>query len=406
MSSPENKNPPSLETDKDYTKAKTSVFQKSSPIDSSIKISGYDFTKGINYSEIFSSYKTMGFQASNLSKAIEIINNMIKYRLIDDPISLEEDEDYKNIEIRKKTRCTIFLGYTSNMSSCGMRDIIRYLCEYKMIDCIVTTCGGIEEDFIKCLAPFYLGDFNLKGSDLREKGLNRIGNLLVPNENYCLFEDWINPLLKEMLDKQKKKNKIYTPSKIIKFLGKKINNEKSIYYWCYKNKIPVFCPALTDGSIGDMMFFNNFRNPGFIVDILGDLVQLNKMALHAKKTGMIILGGGLIKHHICNANLMRNGADFSVYINTAQEFDGSDAGARPDEAVSWGKIKVGAQSVKVYAEVTLVFPIVVAETFAKDPKAASKLQEFENYGLEIKEKEMEMEKEKEKEKENEEGKNK
>ena len=348
----------------------------------------------------------MGFQASNLSKAIEIINNMIKYRLIDDPISLEEDEDYKNIEIRKKTRCTIFLGYTSNMSSCGMRDIIRYLCQYKMIDCIVTTCGGIEEDFIKCLAPFYLGDFTLKGSDLREKGLNRIGNLLVPNENYCLFEDWINPLLKEMLDKQKKKNKIYTPSKIIKFLGKKINNEKSIYYWCYKNKIPVFCPALTDGSIGDMMFFNNFRNPGFIVDILGDLVQLNKMALHAKKTGMIILGGGLIKHHICNANLMRNGADFSVYINTAQEFDGSDAGARPDEAVSWGKIKVGAQSVKVFAEVTLVFPIVVAETFAKDPKAASKLQEFENYGLEIKEKEMEMEKEKEKEKENEEGKNK
>ena len=406
MSSPENKNPPSLETDKDYTKAKTSVFQKSSPIDSSIKISGYDFTKGINYSEIFSSYKTMGFQASNLSKAIEIINNMIKYRLIDDPISLEEDEDYKNIEIRKKTRCTIFLGYTSNMSSCGMRDIIRYLCQYKMIDCIVTTCGGIEEDFIKCLAPFYLGDFTLRGSDLREKGLNRIGNLLVPNENYCLFEDWINPLLKEMLDKQKKKNKIYTPSKIIKFLGKKINNEKSIYYWCYKNKIPVFCPALTDGSIGDMMFFNNFRNPGFIVDILGDLVQLNKMALHAKKTGMIILGGGLIKHHICNANLMRNGADFSVYINTAQEFDGSDAGARPDEAVSWGKIKVGAQSVKVFAEVTLVFPIVVAETFAKDPKAASKLQEFENYGLEIKEKEMEMEKEKEKEKENEEGKNK
>ena len=362
-----------IETEKDYEKAKSSVFMKSSPIESSKIISGYDFNEGINYSKIFSSYSSMGFQASNLSKAIEIINNMIKYRLIDDPIEEEEDEDYKDIEIRKKTRCTIFLGYTSNMSSCGMRDIIRYLCQHKMIDCIVTTCGGIEEDFIKCLAPFYLGDFNLKGKDLREKGLNRIGNLLVPNENYCLFEDWINPLLKEMLDKQKKKNKIYTPSKIIKFLGKKINNEKSIYYWCYKNQIPVFCPAITDGSIGDMMFFNNFRNPGFIVDILGDLVQLNKMALHAKKTGMIILGGGLIKHHICNANLMRNGADFSVYINTAQEFDGSDAGARPDEAVSWGKIKVGAQSVKVFAEVTLVFPIVVAETFAKNFNEASRL---------------------------------
>ena len=44
---------------------------------------------------------------------------------------------------------------------------------------------------------------------------------------------------------------------------------------------------------------------------------------------------------------MRNGAESAVYINTAQEFDGSDAGARPDEAVSWGKIKIGADSVKV-----------------------------------------------------------
>lgn len=69
--------------------------------------------------------------------------------------------------------------------------------------------------------------------------------------------------------------------------------------------------------------------------------------MRAKRAGMIILGGGLVKHHIANACLMRNGAESAVYINTAQEFDGSDAGARPDEAVSWGKIKVGADSVKV-----------------------------------------------------------
>lgn len=80
---------------------------------------------------------------------------------------------------------------------------------------------------------------------------------------------------------------------------------------------------------------------------------------------MIILGGGVIKHHICNANLMRNGADYAVFINTGQEFDGSDAGARPDEAVSWGKIRANAKSVKVSADATLVFPLLVAETFAR-----------------------------------------
>ena len=365
------------EHDPDYEKAKESVFMKSTKLDDGDVVKGYDFNKGVDYHELFKSYKLIGFQANSMGIAIDIINNMINWKLSDEPITEDESELYLDPKIREKTRCTIFLGYTSNMASCGMRDIIRYLCEHRMVDCIVTTCGGIEEDFIKCLAPFYLGDFALKGKDLREQGLNRIGNLLVPNDNYCKFEDWITPLLNEMLNLQKTKGKIFTPSKIIKYLGKKINNKDSIYYWCAKNKIPVFCPALTDGSIGDMMFFNNFRNPGLIVDILADVVKLNKIALHAKKTGMIILGGGVIKHHICNANLMRNGADYSVYINTAQEFDGSDAGARPDEAVSWGKIKVNAKSVKIFAEVTLVFPIIVAETFARNKDKASKVHEVE-----------------------------
>lgn len=82
---------------------------------------------------------------------------------------------------------------------------------------------------------------------------------------------------------------------------------------------------------------------------LTDIRAVNSEAVHAspRKTGMIILGGGLPKHHICNANMMRNGADYAVFINTAQEFDGSDSGARPDEAVLWGKIRGSAKTVKV-----------------------------------------------------------
>lgn len=74
-----------------------------------------------------------------------------------------------------------------------------------MVDCIVTTAGGVEEDFIKCLAPTYIGDWTLKGTELRPKGINRIGNLLVPNNNYCKFEDFVMPLLDEMLEEQKSK---------------------------------------------------------------------------------------------------------------------------------------------------------------------------------------------------------
>ena len=71
------------------------------------------------------------------------------------------------------------------------------------IDCIVTTAGGVEEDFIKCLSPTYLGDFHLSGRDLRARGINRTGNLLLPNDNYCKFEDWVIPILDQLLIEQK-----------------------------------------------------------------------------------------------------------------------------------------------------------------------------------------------------------
>jgi len=138
-----------------------------------------------------------------------------------------------------------------------------------------------------------------------------------------------------------------------------------------KNDIPVFCPALTDGSLGDMLYFHSFRSPGLIIDIVQDIRNLNELARTSRKAGMIILGGGVCKHQIANAMLIRNGADFSVYINTGQEFDGSDSGARPDEAVSWGKIRAGAESVKVFADATLVFPLLVAATFARATKPES-----------------------------------
>lgn len=249
---------------------------------------------------------------------------------------------------------------------------------------IVTTAGGVEEDFIKCLGSTYLGSFTTAGATLRNQGMNRIGNLIVPNSNYCAFEDWVIPILDKMLEEQEASKRdeeplFWTPSKVIARLGKEINDERSVYYWAYTNDIPVFCPALTDGSLGDMMYFHTFRSsPAQLrVDIVEDIRKLNTIAVRAKRAGVIILGGGIVKHHIANACLMRNGAEHAVYINTAQEFDGSDAGARPDEAVSWGKIKADAQSVKVYAEATVAFPLIVAATFAKvenDPQRVDKRQ--------------------------------
>ncbi|CAB3360532.1 Hypothetical predicted protein [Cloeon dipterum] len=346
--------------------AEEAVFVKSEQLpENTPQVKGYDWNKGIDYHELLNAYKYSGFQATNFGLAVDEINKMIASRKVplnDEQIDELEDDEF----IKRKSSCTVFLGYTSNMSSCGIRDTIRFLVQHKMVDCIVTSAGGVEEDIIKCLAPTYVGSFRLDGRTLRDKGINRIGNLLVPNNNYCLFEDWLMPKLDEMLQIQKDTGMVWTPSKAISYLGEAINDPSSICYWAAKNKIPIFSPALTDGSLGDMMYFHSVRNPGLVLDIIQDLRRINTMAVKAVNTGMIILGGGLIKHHICNANLMRNGADYSVYVNTASEFDGSDSGAQPDEAISWGKIKKEAHPVKIYADASLVFPLLVGETFARD----------------------------------------
>jgi deoxyhypusine synthase len=302
---------------------------------SGLSVKGYDFNKGVDYDKILNSYLTTGAQATNFARAVEIIKKM------------------------RKDRAFIYLGYTSNMVTTGMREIIRYLVENKMVDYLVTTAGGIEEDFIKCLGDFKIGDFGLDGKELRDKGINRAGNVLIPNSRYCKFEDFVIPLI------EKHRDEIKTPSDLIKLFGKEINNKESIYYWAYKNNIPVFCPAIMDGSLGDMIYFYRFKNKDFKLDIVEDTTELNNSTIGKEKTGMIILGGGVVKHSICNANMYRNGADYAVYINTAQEFDGSDSGARPDEAVSWGKISKKAESVKVYGDATIIFPLIVAKCFVE-----------------------------------------
>ena len=332
-----------------------------------IEIHGHDFNETSDIDAVMASMLRTGLQATALGQAINEVNRMLSWRLSQEPL-LPDDKCPDPAE-RAIIRCKIFLGYTSNLVSAGVREHIKFLVQHKLVDVVVTTAGGIEEDLIKCMAPTYVGDFQLKGADLRKRGLNRVGNMLVPNSNYCKFEDWVMPILDAMVTEQEQNGISWTPSKVIERLGREINHPDSICYWAARNGIPIFCPALTDGSLGDMLYFHTYKSsPGLKIDIVEDIRLMNDQALKAapQKTGVLILGGGVPKHHICNANLMKNGADFAVYLNTAQEFDGSDSGARPDEAVSWGKIRPEATPVKVCGDASILFPLLISQTFAKE----------------------------------------
>ncbi|KAI5180775.1 deoxyhypusine synthase [Nematocida sp. AWRm80] len=316
-------------------------------------VSGNKFPK-TDLSEWVQGYRTVGFQGTNLHRAIT------------------------ELLVAKRNKSKMFLGFTSNLVSSGLRDILCTLAKHSCIDVIVTTAGGIEEDIIKTHHPSRLGEFDLDGATLRSNGLNRVGNVLIPNQNYFSFEVWLTEFLDTLLSgdvlpleqpedqdapieqgyRQINDLTIITPSRFIYELGKKAQAEDSFLYWAYKNKIPVYCPGLTDGSIGDIITYYNKRKQ-LIIDTVEDIAKINGEGLFETSTAALVLGAGIIKHHILNANLFRNGLDHCVLVNTAQEYDGSDAGARIDESVSWGKVKKHTNSVKVHADATIILPILV-----------------------------------------------
>ncbi|MFA5357555.1 MAG: deoxyhypusine synthase [archaeon] len=307
------------------------------------EIRGHDFEKPFEAEKFFDSFKDTGFQATNLGKAIELVKKM------------------------REEKAEIYFGFTSNVITSGLRESVTYLAKNKLIDFLVTTTGGIEEDIIKTHAPFLHGNFEADGKYLRSKGVNRTGNIFIPNERYIWFEKFIQPVLKRLYEKQKKSGKIVNSVEFVQELGKELegkkNCEKSYVYWAWKNKIPLLCVPLADGAIGDHIYFFKKEHPDFKIDLIEEVEVLYDKVLNADKVGAIIIGGSVPKHHIMNACMLREGADYTVYINTGYEGEGSNAGASPEEAKSWGKAAGSENSVKVWGEASIIFPLLVAAAF-------------------------------------------
>jgi deoxyhypusine synthase len=298
-------------------------------------IRDYD-PESIKTGKLLEQMRFAGFQASNLAEGAEIIRKM------------------------KSEKATIFLTFTANMVASGLRSLFARMCETRTASVIITTGGAIEHDFIRSFRPYLLGDFGMDDAALHKKGMNRIGNVIVPTERYVFLEKKIQPLFARMY----KKNKATSPSEIALELGRMTNDRNSFLYWAAKNEIPVFSPGITDSAIGLQSYFFKQDHPDFAIDVTGDMKALANITLNADKTGGIILGGGISKHHALGANLVRGGLDFAVYVTTSQPWDGSLSGARTNEAVSWGKIKSGKKTrnaVTIDGDATIIFPLLISE---------------------------------------------
>jgi len=295
-------------------------------------VKDFQWKKNMTVMELTDAYGSIGFQSVELAKAADVIVKM------------------------KKESAKIFLTFTSNMVTSGLRGFFAQLIRLKMANVIVTTVGGIEEDIMKATGEqFSLGSFSSDDVALHEQGLNRVGNVLIKNESYMRFEDWINPVLEQLYQKQKR----WAVSELLREIGLLLTDESSILYQAAKRNVPIFCPAITDGALGFHLYLFQQKHPDFIVDVVKDFGNILFTTSYDEKKGVIALGGSISKHHAILCTLLTGGADYAVYMTTAHKTSGSMSGATTEEAKSWGKVKDDSDIATVIGDVTVMFPLAM-----------------------------------------------
>ena len=272
-----------------------------------------------------------GFVAKKIGLAVEIMEKMIK-----------DSEAVK------------FLSFPACIVATGTRGIIKEMLKRKWFDVVITTCGTLDHDIARSFKDYYHGSFLMDDKELHKQGIHRLGNVLVPKESYGLI---IEEKLKEWLPEIYKEKKELASYELNWEFGRRLK-EDSILYWAWKNKIPVIVPGITDGAVGYHIWEFWQDHKDFIINVLKDEQLLSDIIWNSNRSGALDIGGGISKHHTIWWNQFKNGLDYTVYITTAVEWDGSLSGARTREAVSWGKINEKADYVTVEADVTTVLPVI------------------------------------------------
>jgi deoxyhypusine synthase len=275
-----------------------------------------------------------GFTAKKLALGVNILEKMIKDK-----------------------NCLKFLSFPACIIATGTRGIIKEFVRRKWFNVLITTCGTLDHDLARSYKAYYHGSFFVDDKELHKRGINRLGNIFVPNESYGLI---IEKKMREFLPEIFSNKKELSTYEFVWELGRKIKNKNSILYWAWRNKIPVIIPGITDGAVGYQIWQFWQEHKDLKINEMEDEKLLSDLVWNAKKSGALIVGGGISKHHVIWWNQFKRGLDYAVYITTAQEYDGSLSGAQTREAISWGKINEKAKHVTIEGDATVYLPIVYA----------------------------------------------
>jgi len=254
---------------------------------------------------------------------------------------------------------TRFLSFPADIVATGTRGVLATLVREGYVDVVVTTCGTLDHDLARAFRPYYHGAWDLDDAELHRRHLYRLGNLVIPEANYgAIVERKMQAILKRLWAGGVRSLSTEALSRAI---GEAIpvSARSSILRAAFERHVPVIVPGITDGAVGSQLWLFWQDHKEFALDLFHDEQTLSDLVFEAKRTGAVLLGGGISKHHTIWWNQFRDGLDAALYLTTAVEWDGSLSGARTREAVSWGKVKPTARHTTVEGDVTVLLPLMV-----------------------------------------------
>lgn len=253
----------------------------------------------------------------------------------------------------KDKKCKVFLGLAGPLVPGGMREIIIDIIANKWVDAVVTTGATLTHDLGEALGyKHYQGSADADDAELYKKGFDRIYESYMPNKVYEEMEDFIARNFERLRDKKSIKDFLWEIGRLAP--------TRSILKACFENKIPLFCPAISDSGIGLMVWGQIAKGKFIETSAFEDLKEIIGITWTAKKAGVIYFGGGVPKNYIQQAMQFTKSASYGVQITMDRPEPGGSSGAGLKEGISWGKMHPKARFVDLICDATIAMPIIYA----------------------------------------------
>ena len=320
--------------------------------------------KSFDSTSIIDAMRDMSFTSRDTAVATDILNRMIKDK-----------------------GCTIFLTLAGSTSAGGCMQVYVDMVKNKMVDAIVATGASIVDmDFFEALGfKHYKGSSTANDKELRDHYIDRIYDTYIDEDELQVCDNTIKKIADGL------KPGPYSSREFIREMGRYLTRHSkkkdSLVQVCFENNVPIFCPAFTDSSAGFGLVKHQWDNPKkhITIDSVKDFLELTKIKMKAKTSGLFMIGGGVPKNFIQDTVICAEmlGVDvpmhqYAVQITVADPRDGACSSSTLKEASSWGKVETVYEQM-VYAEATSVLPLITSYVYHKGDWKKRKFQEWSKY---------------------------